>query len=748
MELAAGVDPEAWRETMERFYDLVCEGVKGVGGTVDKFTGDGAMALFGAPVSYEDHAQRACQAALWLTQRLEEFGGEVSRQFGRKLSTRMGLNSGEVIVGAVGDSEELQYTALGSTVGLAARMESLAEPGRPCLSADTAALVEGWFELEDLGPVVVKGIERPIHTYALLGAGRARTRLEASAPRGFTPLVGRGRELSLLEEALNQTAEGGRVVGIVAEPGTGKSRLCHEFAERCRARGVDVTVGTGIAHGRHVPLLPVLEMLRDFFGIEDADDDGAAREKVAGRLLLLDERFRDGLAILFDFLGIADPEQGGGRGDPEARQRMLFAILRRLVHARGTEGPAVVLVEDLHWLDPGSEAFLENLVDSLPESRTLLIVNFRPEHRADWLHRSSYEQLSLRPLGREEARALAGELLGEDRSLEGLREMIAERTGGNPFFVEELVQSLVEDGSLAGTRGHRRLVRSVESLETPATVHALLAARIDRLDPVDKSTLQLAAVLGPELAEPVLRQMIDLSEHERRDVLSRLCRAELLYERGVYPGVEYAFKHPLTQEVAYRSQLSEQRARAHASAADSLEAANPDRLDELAGLIASHREQARDAASAARWHARAAHWAGQSHPADALRHWRRVRELAAETGESEEARGMALAACMWTLQFGWRLGMDDDEVSAVYEQATDLAAGGGPAAIAGVRAACALSRGMTGRVHDALELSRARPANSPRNCPSRPARPAACRSGYIPQGARARPSRSSMQFSG
>ncbi|MEA2404678.1 MAG: hypothetical protein QOE08_1325, partial [Thermoleophilaceae bacterium] len=442
--------------------------------TVNKFTGDGAMALFGAPLAHEDHARRACYAALQLRDDLDAYARDVRVEHGLSFSVRMGLNSGEVVVGSVGDDLHMDYTAIGHTVGLAARMEGLAEPGKPYLSANTAALVEGFFQLEDVGDLHVKGVQEPVTTFALLGVGAARTRLDAAMARGLSRFVGRADEMAALEAALARVEEGGQggqVVGVVAEPGLGKSRLCHEFAERCRARGIQVTVGSGTAHGRRVPLLPVLEMLRDYFGIQDGDDGLVARAKVAGRLLLLDDEFRDALPVVFDFLGIPDPDRPVPDGmGPQARQRALFAALRRLVHARAGEGPGLLVVEDLHWLDPGSDEFLRNLVESMPGARTMLVVNFRPEYRAHWMQKSYFQQLPLVPLGAAAVADLVEALLGRDPSLDGVAELIAARTGGNPFFVEEVVQGLIESGTLVGCQGAYKLARSIEEIEIPATV--------------------------------------------------------------------------------------------------------------------------------------------------------------------------------------------------------------------------------------------------------------------------------------
>jgi adenylate cyclase len=661
------------------------------------------MALFGAPIAHEDHAARACYAALHLRDRLSEYSSDVRRDHGLGISVRMGMNSGEVVVGSVGSALDLNYTAVGNTVGLAARMESVAEPGKPCLTAATAALVRGYFELEDLGSLHVKGVADPVPAHALLGIGDARSRLDLAGGLGLSRFVGRDEEMAALEAALARAERDGQVVGIVAEPGLGKSRLCREFVERCKRQGLEVTEGRGVAHGRRIPLLPVIEMMRAYFNVSEADDGREARHKIAGRLLLLDEGFREALPIVFDFLGVPDPDRPPPQISPEARQRALFSVVRHIVEARSRERPGLLVVEDLHWLDPGSDAFLENLVESLPGSRTLLVVNFRPEYRAGWMQKSYYQQLPLLPLSGEALEALVRDLLGDDPSLDGLSDLIAERTGGNPFFVEEVVQGLIESGTLVGERGSYRLTRSIESIDIPPTVQAVLAARIDRLSEREKSVLQSAAVIGREFSEPVLRMVTGLPEHELSAALSELRTAELVYEKTLYPEAEYAFKHPLTEEVAYRSQLGDRRKRLHGQVADALEEVYADRLDELAGLVANHREQAGDVLAAARWNARAAAWAGQHHPADAVRHWRHVRSLVGEAEPSPEAAALGATACAWILQLGWRLGGSKEEVEEVHAHGTSLAESIGASSMsAAIHSSAGTARGMAGGVEQAL----------------------------------------------
>ena len=348
MELAEQLDPEEWSQIMNRFFQILSEGVERFEGFVDKFTGDGIMALFGAPIAHEDHAQRACFAALHLRDTLRRYADELRRTEGVSLSVRIGLNSGEVIVGKIGDDLRMDYTAQGHTVGLAQRMESSAAADTTCLTAYTARLVEGYFQLRDLGEFVLKGVSAPLRAYELQGVGSLRTRLDASRSRGFSKFVGRNREMATLESALEAAIGGnGQVVGVVAEAGTGKSRLCLEFVERCRARGVRVNEGHCPAHGKTIPFLPLLEMLRDIFGIGERDSDHEARRKIAGELLLLDETFQQLLPILFDFMGVADPDKPPPAMSPEGRQQKLFAFVRHLAAARSAREPTVLFLDDL-----------------------------------------------------------------------------------------------------------------------------------------------------------------------------------------------------------------------------------------------------------------------------------------------------------------------------------------------------------------------------------------------------------------
>ncbi|HXQ20808.1 MAG TPA: adenylate/guanylate cyclase domain-containing protein, partial [Candidatus Acidoferrales bacterium] len=452
LDLAAQVDPEEWHRIMDRFFAVLADGVHRFEGTINQYTGDGIMALFGAPLAHEDHAQRACYAALQLRDELRRYAQELRRTLGLDFAVRIGLNSGEVVVGKIGDDLRMDYTAQGHTVGLAARMEQIAEAGTVYLTARTAALVAGYFQLDDLGDFAIKGVREPLRVYQLRDVGALRTRLEVSRARGFSRFVGRDAEMAALDAALARVVDGhGQVVGVVAEAGAGKSRLCFEFTERCRQRGIEVNGAAGVPHGKWVPFLPLLELLRRFCGVSERDAADEARRKIVGTLMLRDEGFKDDLPLLFDFLGVPDPARPLPRMDPDARQRQLFGIVRRLIQTRVVGAPAVLVFEDLHWIDASSEAALENLIEIIPATRTLLVVNFRPEYRAAWMQKPSYQQITLAPLGDAAIAALLRDLLGTDPSLVALGERIRARTAGNPFFIEEVVQSLFDEGILERT---------------------------------------------------------------------------------------------------------------------------------------------------------------------------------------------------------------------------------------------------------------------------------------------------------
>ena len=600
MLLAEKLGAEEWHRVLDRFFQLLAEEIHRFEGTINQFTGDGVMALFGAPVAHEDHARRACHAALRLRERIADFAATLAPR-GLALAARMGINSGDVVVGKIGDDLRMDYTAQGHSVGLAARAQQLAAPGTVRLTEHTAALVEGFFELTDRGAVDVKGASAPVGMFELAGVGPLRTRLDASGARGFSRLVGRDGELAWLESILARTREAhGQVVGVVADAGVGKSRLCLEFVTRCRASGIAVHEAHCPAHGASVPWLPIRDLFRSYLGFADETDD--VRRHVTARLRALDPALEEAVPVLLDVLGVAAESGEPPRpGFAEA----LPAFLRRFVRVASAREPVVVLLDDAHWIDRASDELVRELAAASPGTRTLLVANFRPEFRPDWIGGAHYHQLSLAPLNEIASRELLGELLGTDDSLGDLADRICERTGGNPFFIEEIVRALAASESLVGARGGYRLAASL-SLALPMTVQSLLAARVDRLGERAKHVLQAAAVVGKVFDEPLLEAVTGLADRDVAAALAALQDAELVHLLTPYPQPQYAFRHPLTLEVAYQSQLGEPRARMHAAVARALEKLRSDRLGEHASLIAHHWDASGQRFEAARWKHRAA----------------------------------------------------------------------------------------------------------------------------------------------
>jgi class 3 adenylate cyclase/tetratricopeptide (TPR) repeat protein len=705
MELAESVDPEEWHHILDRFFMLLAEGVHRFEGTINQYTGDGIMALFGAPIAHEDHSRRACYAALYLTERLREYSRELRRERGLDFAVRMGINSGEVIVGKIGDDLRMDYTAQGHTVGLAARIEELAEAGKVYVSERTASLVAGFFQLEDLGQFKLRGSGEAVHAYSLEGPGPMRTRLDLSRARGFSRFVGRAEEMQDLEAALRRAVAGqGQVVGVVGEIGLGKSRLCEEFIEHCRQSGVRVDEGHSVPHGRNVPFLPIVELLGSYFGVSERDRPDEARRKIAGTLILADRSLEEALPLVFDLMGVPDPERPAPPRDPETRQRQLFGAMRQLLQSRSSREPQLLVLEDLHWIDEGTASFLELMVDSVVGSRILLLVNFRPEFHAGWMQKSYYHQIPLLPLRSDEIGQLLHDLLGDDPSVVGLPERIRDRTAGNPFFIEELVRSLAESGILEGEKGAHKLVQPVEEIEIPESVQTVIAARIDRLNPRDKGVLDAAAVVGKTFSERLLSYVVDLPESELVDALRTLVDAEFISERAVYPEAEYLFKHPLTQEVAYGSQLGDHRARVHRVAAQAIEELNRDALEGQSGVLAHHWERAGDPWRAAEWNDRAANRLALTHPGEATRHWMKVRSLLDRVPASDEAGRLRVASCTQILNLGWHLGLTDEEVGQIFDEGRALAEQSDDLrSLAGLYRAYALSTLLAGSIDDSAK---------------------------------------------
>ena len=589
LELLADRDPEQARNLLDPVLERMMEAVHRYEGTVNQVMGDGLMAIFGAPLAHEDHGVRACYAALDMQAAIRRYAEEVWRAHGIKVQIRVGLNSGEVVVRAIGGDLRMDYSAVGQTTHLAARMEQLATPGTALMTADTLRLAEGYVTVKPLGPVPVKGLEAALEVYELTGIGPLRSRLQAAAARGLTRFVGRKAELGHLHQALGRAAGGhGQVLGIVGEPGVGKSRLVWEITHSHRVHGWQVLQAGSFSYGKATSYLPVVDLLKDYFAIEDRDGPRAVREKVTGKLLTLDRALEGSLPALLSLLEVPNDDPQWELLDPLQRRRKTLDAVKRLLLRESQVQPLLVVFEDLHWIDSETQALLDRLVESVPAASLLLLVNYRPEYQHPWGSRTYYTQLRLDPLPPESAEELLGALLGPEAGLEPLKHVLIARTEGNPFFLEESVRALVETGSLLGERGAYRLGQPLPAIQVPATVQAVLAARIDRLPPGDKALLQTAAVVGTDVPFGLLLTIAGQAEEELHAAISRLQAAEFLYETGIFPELEYTFKHALTHEVTYGGLLHDRRRTLHGQIVETIERLYPDRLTEHIERLAHH----------------------------------------------------------------------------------------------------------------------------------------------------------------
>ena len=587
--LAERLDPEAMHQIMDQALRSMAEAIHRYEGTVNQFLGDGLMALFGAPVALEDHALRAVMAALMIQETINAYNEQLQSERDVELRLRLGLNTGLVVVGRIGDDLRMDYTAIGDTTNVAARLQSLAEPGTILIGEPTQRLVEGYIRSAAQGPVQVKGRIEPVQVYEVTGRRRGRSRLEVSIERGLTPLVGRERELNLLHNLLTRVKAGrGQVVGLVGEPGIGKSRLLYEFRKALEEEPIIWLEGHCVAHGQNTPYLPLLEILRTNFQIEDGDTSLQLREKLRRGIRQLNTSLEGLLPYLGELFGLPFEDELLAQLHPHIKQWKTFEALRALALAGSQLRPHVLVIEDLHWLDKTSEEYLTFLIESLAGTPVLLLTTYRPGYAVRWAAKTYYTQIALDRLPRQEVGELLQALLGEDPQLDPLKRLLTERTEGNPFFLEESVRMLAESQVLAGERGSYRLMKALQTIRVPATVQAVLAARIDRLPAEDKHLLQTAAVIGKQISLTLLQTVADQPEDALRQGLAHLQAAEFVYDMGLFPDVQYAFTHALTHEVAYGSLLQERRRALHASIIEAIETLYTDRLAEWRDRLAYH----------------------------------------------------------------------------------------------------------------------------------------------------------------
>ncbi len=643
MDIAAVVGAERLREIMADLADRCAAVVQRYGGTVDKFTGDGVMAVFGAPVALEDHAIRACLAALGIQEEAKALAVAVKDRDGIDLQLRVGLNSGEVIAGEIG-SGPFGYTAVGEQVGMAQRMESAAPPSGVMLSASTARLVESAVTLGESELVQIKGAKQPVLARRLLGVSD-RDRRAAGAE---SALVGRRWEMAAVEALLQRAMDGhGSVVTVVGSPGIGKSRLVREAAALAAAGGVEVFTAYCESHATEVPFRVVARLLRTVAQVSGLQDQ-AARAR-------LRERFPDAdpedMRLLDDLLGIADPDVELPKIDPDARRRRLTALVNAASLAR--QVPALYVIEDAHWIDEVSESMLADFLTVIPQTPSLVLITYRPEYCGSLSRVSDVQGIALVPLSDTETTALVTDLLGPDASTTQIAALIAERAAGNPFFAEEIVRDLAERGALHGTRSTYVSTVDVAEVRMPATLQATIAARIDRLDPAAKRTLSAAAVIGSTFSHSLLETLgID-------PVIDDLVRAQFVDQIAFTGDPAYVFHHPLIRTVAYGSQLKSDRAELHRRVAAAIESSDPAAAEENAARIAEHLEAAGDGHTAYGWHMRAAAWATIRDIAAARLSWERAQKLA-DALPTDDPNRLAMRIAPRTMLCGtaWRVHAD------------------------------------------------------------------------------------------
>jgi class 3 adenylate cyclase len=576
-ELMSELDPEEARAVIDPVLQLMMDAVHRYDGYVVQSAGDGIFALFGAPVAHEDHPQRAVHAAITMRDALRR--GDIGQPGQPAIEVRIGINTGEVVLRLVHTGGHTEYAPVGHAANLAARMQSAAPAGGIVISEDTRHLVEGYFELRESGLTEVKGVAQPINVYEVIGTGPLHGHFDLAVRRGLTKFVGREHELEQMQHALELAMSGhGQMVAVVAEAGTGKSRLFHEFKATLPPE-CKVLEAYSASHGKSSAWLPVLELLRGYFGIQDVDDAAARRAKVGARITALEPVFSEALPYLWGLLGIQEgPDSLAQMDAPIRRQRTLDAI-KRIIIRESLNQPTVVIFEDLHWIDSETQALLDLLADSIAGARLLLLVNYRPEYRHEWSGRAYYLQLRLDPLGGDNAAAMLEALLGNGADLDSLKRQVADRTGGNPFFIEEMVRALFEQGILA-QNGTVKQIQPLVQAHLPVTVQGVLAARIDRLQAGDRDLLHMLAVLGREFPLGLVQRVSAVPSDELQWGLSRLQAGEFIHEQPAVNDVGYVFKHALTQEVAYNSILIERRKVLHERAAQALKALFIDSIDD------------------------------------------------------------------------------------------------------------------------------------------------------------------------
>lgn len=582
------LDPEVVHQVMDGCFRLLMDDIHRYEGTVNQFRGDGLMALFGAPISHEDHAQRACHAALAIQKSLGPYAERFKREYGAEFKMRIGLNSGPVVVGTIGDDLRMDYTAQGDTSNLASRMETSAEPGSVLVSDHTYRLAREFFEFHPMGKVQVKGKQEPVEAYRLVRPTEVETRIAASAARGLTRFVGRKREIRTLKEAFAKAQSGeGQVVGIVGEAGVGKSRLLLEFRNFLPKGEHSYYEGRCLHYGGSMPYLPVLDVLRTFIGVKEGAQEEVIKEKLRERILGLDQNLQNIIPPIQELMSLKVDDDDFAKLEPQQKREKTFEAIRDLLIRGSQDRPLVVAVEDLHWVDKTTEEFLGYMIGWLPRTRILLLLLYRPEYTHQWGSKSYYSMVGVGQLSAGASAELVRAVLEGGQVVPDLKELILGRASGNPLFMEELTHTLLENGSIQRKGDRFVLAQDLSTIEVPDTIHGIISARIDRLEQHLKRIMQVASVIGREFAFRIL-EMITGMQDELKSALVSLQGLEFIYEKSLFPELEYIFRHALVQEVAYSSLLINRRREIHEKIGNAIESLHPQRLEEFSEMLAYH----------------------------------------------------------------------------------------------------------------------------------------------------------------
>lgn len=589
-EIIADRDPEEAQSLLDPILDRMLEAVHHYEGMVIRVMGDGVMALFGAPLANEDHAVRACYSALRMQQTILHYAQEVRRRHGTPITIRAGINSGDIVVSSINNDLFMDYTVVGQTAHLASRMEQMAMPGSVLTTADTFRLVEGYVEAKSLGLLPIKGLTYPVEVYEITEGGSERTKFQAAAWRGLTPFVGRNVELQQLRQALDEARAGhGQVVAVVGEPGMGKSRLIHEFVHSLSAEGCLLLETNSASYGHAASYMPVIELLRQYyFKITRRDSAGSIREKVTEKILSLDPTLQDAIPPLLDLLDALDSGHPFQSLDPLQHRQYTYQAVTRVLLRENRIQPVIAVFEDLHWNDSLTLGLLSEIIVNARDARLVLLVSYRPEFVDEWKGRPNYRNLRLQPLDSHNLEDLLQSLLGSDAALDSLKRFVLDRAGGNPFFLEELVRTLIDRKVLVGTRQNYTIGHPLSGNEIPPTVQAVLAARIDTLPVVEKRLLQEAAVIGHDVPLSLLQEISGLADDELRSLVGNLQASEFLYPTQLFPDLQFSFKHALTHDVAYAGLRNDRRREIHQRVVAAIERQHPDRIGEYVERLAEH----------------------------------------------------------------------------------------------------------------------------------------------------------------